>query len=49
MKVDGDLWIGQLTNDPDHWAEYGVYTPKQLEAYLDKEAEREYRKEEQYI
>ena len=39
MKADPNLWIGELINDPDHWAEYGVYTPKQLDAYLDKEAE----------
>ena len=41
MKADPNLWIGELTNDPDHWAEYGVYTPKQLGAYLDREAEAE--------
>ena len=41
MDADPNLWIGELTNDPDHWAEYGVYTPKQLGAYLDREAEAE--------
>ena len=41
MDAEPSLWISKLTNDPDHWAEYGVYTPKQLDSYLDKEAERE--------
>ena len=29
--------VGFLTNDPDHWAGYGVYTAKQLLDYLEKE------------
>ena len=45
MDENPGLWIGKLTNDPDHWADYGVYSPKSLEAYLDKEAERSSRKE----
>ena len=40
MDNDPGLWIGKLTNDPDHWADYGVYSPQTLEAYLDAEAER---------
>ena len=39
------LWISKLTNNPDHWAEYGVYDPYTLDAYLDAEAARETRKE----
>ena len=31
---------GFLNNDPDHWAECGVYTPADLELYLEKEHER---------
>lgn len=27
-------WIGRLTEDPDHWAGYGVSTPEELEKYL---------------
>lgn len=27
-------WIGRLTEDPDHWAGYGVRTPEELEKYL---------------
>lgn len=27
-------WIGRLTEDPEHWAGYGVTTPEQLEKYL---------------
>ena len=41
MDNDPGLWIGMLTNDPEHWAGYGVYSPQTLEAYLDAEAERE--------
>ena len=45
MEENPGLWISKLTNDPDHWADYGVYSPQTLEAYLDAEAEREIRKE----
>ncbi len=31
--VEG-AWIGRLTEDPDHWAGYGVRTPEELEKYL---------------
>ena len=34
-----NLWIGKLTNDLDHWASYGVYTPEDFEKYLDNEME----------
>jgi hypothetical protein len=29
--------IGILTNDPDHWASYGVYTISQFKMYLERE------------
>jgi hypothetical protein len=38
-------WAGQLVTDPDHWAEYEIFTPSQLEDYFDAEAERDARKE----
>tara|TARA_Y100000782_G_C10156956_1_gene254044 strand:+ start:383 stop:640 length:258 start_codon:yes stop_codon:yes gene_type:complete len=34
-KADG--LIGTLTNDPDHWAGYGVFTVEQFLDYLDRE------------
>ena len=48
MDNNPDLWVGTLTNDISHWAEYGVHTPAELENYLDREAEREWRKEAMY-
>ena len=48
MDNNPDLWIGLLTNDIHHWAECGVHTPGDLEAYLDREAQREMRKEAMY-
>ena len=39
MDINPNLWIGKLTNDPDHWACYGVYTPEDFEKYLDNEME----------
>ena len=38
MDENPNLWIGRLTNDPDHWNDYGVYTPEDFEKYLDNEA-----------
>ena len=32
--------VGFLTNDPDHWAEYGVYTIGDFQLYLEREHER---------
>jgi hypothetical protein len=49
MDADPNLWIGKLSNDPDHWAEYGVYTPASLELYLDAECQNNLAKEERYI
>ena len=31
--------VGFLTNDPDHWAGYGVYTIGQFQLYLEREHE----------
>ena len=45
MEENPGLWISKLTNNPVHWAEYGVYDPYTLDAYLDAEAARETRKE----
>ena len=39
MDKNPNLWVGKLTNDPDHWAAYGVYTPEDCEKYLDNEME----------
>lgn len=33
-ETDG-LWIGELAEDYEHWAEYGIYTADELGAYLD--------------
>ena len=37
---------GFLTNDPDHWAGYGVYTIGDFQLYLEREYEHNMRKEE---
>jgi len=39
VEANPNLWIGRLTNDPNHWAAYGVYTPEDFEKYLDNEME----------
>jgi len=39
MDELSNLWVGKLTNDLDHWASYGVYTPEDFEKYLDNEME----------
>ena len=38
--------VGFLTNDPDHWAGYGVYTIAQFQDYLEKEYQHNMQKEE---
>ena len=48
MDANPNLWVGKLTNDPDHWADYGVYTPEDFERYLDNEAKHCQEKEERY-
>ena len=38
--------VGFLTNDPDHWAGYGVYTVEQFLDYLEREHKHNMEKEE---
>ncbi len=38
--------IGTLTNDPEHWHGYGIYTPEQLGQYLDNEYKHNLEKDE---
>ena len=38
--------VGFLTNDPDHWAGYNVYTAKQLLDYLEREHQHNLEKDE---
>jgi len=38
--------LESLTNDPEHWADYGVYTIKQLGDYLEKEYQHNVEKDE---
>ena len=38
--------VGFLTNDPDHWAGYGVFTIGQFQLYLEREYEHNMRKDE---
>ncbi len=49
MDADPDLWIGKLTNDPDHWAGYGVWSVNSLLNYLDAECKHNLEKEERYV
>lgn len=35
------LWIGMMTDDLEHWQDYGVYTVEQYKQYLDDCVERE--------
>ena len=34
MAKTPGLWIGMITEDLDHWADYGVHTPEQLDRYF---------------
>ena len=38
--------VGMLTNDPNHWAGYGVYTIEQLLDYLEREYQHNKEKDE---
>ena len=38
--------VGFLTNDPDHWAGYGVFKIGQFQDYLEREYQHNMRKEE---
>ena len=40
--------VGFLTNDPDHWAGYGVYTVEQFLDYIEREHKHNMEKEERY-
>jgi hypothetical protein len=33
-----DRWAGMLSTDAKHWADYGVFTPAQLDRYLDTQS-----------
>ena len=35
MDMNPGLWISKITNDPNHWAEYGVTTPDEFDFYMD--------------
>ena len=39
-------WVGMLTTDPSHWAEYGVYSAEQLNEYLEGAAAHNARKDD---
>lgn len=36
MAANPGVWIGELAEDVEHWAEYGIFTADQLDAYLDR-------------
>ena len=38
--------VGFLTNDPDHWASYNVYTIGQFQDYLEREYQHNVKKDE---
>jgi len=40
MAANPNLVIGLLTEDPDHWAGYGITTVEQFGEYLDSECKR---------
>ena len=44
MEEDPNLWVGMITEDPDHWAEYGITTPEEFDQYLDDCVEKERRR-----
>lgn len=37
MEREAGLFIGIVTNDLDHWADYGIYNVEQYEFYMDYE------------
>ena len=45
MKAEEGRVASMLTDDPQHWADYGVYTAEQLGDYLDAAAEHNARKD----
>ena len=38
--------VGSLTNNPEHWEGYGIYTAAQLHDYLEKEYQHNLEKDE---
>lgn len=34
MDATPDLWIGMMVTDPEHWAEYEVYTVEDYQKYM---------------
>lgn len=34
LKEDSRRWAGIVVSDPEHWAEYGIYTPEQYDRYM---------------
>jgi len=52
INAEADAWAAEeygrsaphLTNDPSHWARYGITKSSQLATYLDQCVERERRK-----
>ena len=37
MAENPGLWIGITAEDPEHWAQYGIYTVEQYEFYMEYE------------
>lgn len=33
-EAEGYMLLGLTVSDPEHWAEYGVYTPEQFDRYM---------------
>lgn len=44
LKVMQGWWVGSLTQDLDHWREFGITTALELAEMLDAECEKERRK-----
>ena len=43
MANDPSIWVSMITEDPDHWADYGITTPEEFDQYLDDCFEKEVR------
>ena len=42
MAKDPNVWVGMITEDPQHWADYGITTVEQFGDYLDECVQKEY-------
>ena len=42
MAKDPNVWVGMITEDPQHWADYGITTVEQFGDYLDACVQKEY-------